>query len=137
MSAVTTRVRYIIGGHFLPSREAITQIPVEIPGALNTNGHWEPAENNPQSSSDSHGQARTQSKERNPKRIRRYPIDIINTNSTSENTLRYDNLVANKPTDDRINSAKTVIYRTVRQLYQTIRLNSDQQQWVGNELFAT
>lgn len=36
---VMTRVRYNLGNQFWSSKEAITQTSLEIPGALDTNGH--------------------------------------------------------------------------------------------------
>ena len=53
---------------------------------------------------------------RTPNWRKGHSIDIINTNSTLESTLRPDIFLPNtKPLNDWINLAKTAIHRTVRQ----------------------
>jgi len=81
---------------------------------------------------------RLKATERTPNWIKGHSIDLINTNSTLESTLRPDIFIPNtKPLNDWINLAKTAIHRTVRQFQWDHPINHSIGGVSGKKLFAT
>jgi hypothetical protein len=69
--------------------------PIQIPSVLSKDRPLIIYRFTPQAFLDSYDQAHTQINVGTLNRIKGHPIDIINTNSTLESTLRQDNLAPN------------------------------------------